>query len=206
MLETIEGFYSYIGSTSGYLMRPKRAMSAFMMLAILLTSTMGCIGLVPAREFMEDLRPSPEMIDVDQKINASHVFTTDITDVAGSTTYSSVQKFEVDSDVVEISAYISAAMPLELILPGVPTDVRFVRASLTDSEGNQVWVEEVTETERKMVATFSQPLAHGTWALNVDARGYGEELANLYKDSFQVLIKIERKCWEYPNEVGCAYD
>ena len=61
------------------------------MLAILLTSTMGCIGLVPAREFMEDLRPSPEMIDGDQKINASHVFTTDITDVAGSTTYSSVQ-------------------------------------------------------------------------------------------------------------------
>ena len=186
-------------------MRPKHAMSAFVMLAILMTSTMGCIGLVPAREFMEDLRQPPEMIDVDKKINASHVFTTDVTDVAGSTTYSSVQKFEVDSDVVEISAYISASMPLEIIVP-VSTDVRFVRASLTDSEGNQVWVEEVTETERKMVATFSQPLAAGTWTLNVDARGYGEELANLYKDSFQVLIKIERKCWEYPNEIGCAYD
>ena len=75
-----------------------------------------------------------------------------------------------------------------------------------DADGNQVWFEEVTETERKMVATFSQPLAEGTWTLNVDARGYGEEVANLYKDSFQVLIKIERKCWEYPNEIGCAYD
>ena len=158
------------------------------------------------REFMEDLRPEPEMIEIVDKINASHVFTTDVTDVAGSTSYSNIQKFEVDSDVVEISAYISAAMPLELILPGIPTDVRFVRASLTDSEGNQVWFEEVTETERKMVATFVQPLAEGTWTLGVEARGYGEELANLYKDSFQVLIKIERKCWEYPNEVGCAYD
>ena len=181
-------------------------MSAFMMLAILLTSSMGCIGLVPAREFMEDLRSVPKMIDVEEKINASHVFTTDITNVQGSTSYSTVQDFEVDSDVIEISAYISAAMPLELILPGIPTDVRYVRASLTDAEGNQVWFEEVTETERKMVATFQQPLVEGTWTLDVEARGYGEEVANLYKDSFQVLIKIERKCWEYPNEVGCAYD
>ncbi len=181
-------------------------MSAFMMLAILLTSSMGCIGLVPAREFMEDLRTVPKMIDVEEKINASHVFTTDITNVQGSTSYSTVQDFEVDSDVIEISAYISAAMPLELILPGIPTDVRYVRASLTDADGNQVWFEEVTETERKMVATFQQPLVEGTWTLDVEARGYGEEVANLYKDSFQVLIKIERKCWEYPNEVGCAYD
>ena len=181
-------------------------MSAFMMLAILMASSMGCIGLVPAREFMEDLRPEAKMVEVKDKINASHVFTTDITDVQGSTSYSTSQTFEVDSDVVEISAYISAAMPLELILPGIPTDVRFVRASLTDANGDQVWFEEVTETERKMVATFQQPLAEGTWTLSVDARGYGEEVANLYKDSFQVLIKIERKCWEYPNEEGCAYD
>jgi len=181
-------------------------MSAFMMLAILLTSSMGCIGLVPAREFMEDLRTVPKMIDVEEKINASHVFTTDITNVQGSTSYSTVQDFEVDSDVIEISAYISAAMPLELILPGIPTDVRYVRASLTDADGNQVWFEEVTETERKMVATFQQPLVEGTWTLDVEARGYGEEVANLYKDSFQVLIKIERTCWKYPNEVGCAYD
>ena len=42
-------------------MRPKPAMSAFMMLAILMASSMGCIGLVPAREFMEDLRGDPVM-------------------------------------------------------------------------------------------------------------------------------------------------
>ena len=134
------------------------------------------------------------------------MFLLPISQMLQEASYSTSQKFEVDSDVVEISAYISAAMPLELILPGIPTDVRFVRASLTDSEGDQVWFEEITETERKMVATFQQPLAEGTWTLTVDARGYGEEVANLYKDSFQVLIKIERKCWEYPNEVGCAYD
>tara|TARA_B100000700_G_C15049444_1_gene859521 strand:+ start:515 stop:1081 length:567 start_codon:yes stop_codon:yes gene_type:complete len=188
-------------------MRPKPALSAFMMLAILLASSMGCIGLVPAREFMEDLREPPKLEDRIERINASHVFTTDLTDVQGSTSYSTVQSFEVDSNVIEISAYISAAMPLELILPGIPTDVRYVRATLFDADGNQVWFEEVTETERKMVATFQQPLAEGTWSLDVEARGYGEEVANLYKDSFQVLVKIERQCWEYPNEEDvCAYD
>ena len=142
-------------------------MSAFVMLAILMTSTMGCIGLVPAREFMEDLRPAPEMIEVVEKINASHVFTTDVADVAGSTSYSSVQN-EVDSDVVETGAYISAAMPLELILPS--TNRCKVRQSISNRfRGNQVWFEEVTETERKMVATFSQPLAEGSWTLSVDA-------------------------------------
>ena len=181
-------------------------MSAFVMLAILMASSMGCIGLVPAREFMEDLRPQAKMIEVKDKINASHVFTTDILDVQESTSYSTSQTFEVNSDVVEISAYISAAMPLELVLPGIPTDVRFVRASLTDANGDEIWYEEVTETERKMVATFQQPLAAGTWTLSVDARGYGEEITGIYKDSFQVLIKIESKCWEYPNEKGCAYD
>ena len=187
-------------------MRPKPAMSAFMMLAILTASSMGCIGLVPAREFMEDLRPEPKMIDMELKINASHVFSTDIADLDGSTTYSTSQSFDVDSNVVEISAYISAAMPLELILPGIPMEFRYVRASLIDADGNEVWVETVTETERKMVATFSEDLALGKWTLDVEARGFGEEVANLYKDSFQVLIKIERKCWEYPNEDGCAYD
>ena len=178
-------------SSSGLTMRPKPALSAFIMLAIMMASSMGCVGLVPAREFMEDLRPSPEIMDIVDKLNASHTFTTDLTDIQGSTSYSATQQFPVDENVQEISAYISASMPLELILPGVPTDVRYVRATLTDADGNQVWFEEVTETERKMVATFQQPLALGDWTLSVESRGYGEEVANIYKDSFQVFLNLE---------------
>ena len=187
-------------------MRPKPAMSAFVMLAILMVSTMGCIGLVPAREFMEELRPAPEMVEKEETINASHVFTTDLTDLQGSTTYSTSQNFLVDSNVYEVSAYITAAMPGEALIPGLPEEVRYVTATLTDADGNQIWAETLTQTERKMVAKFSEDLAQGDWTLAVEARGYGEELANLGKDSFQVLIKIQRKCWEYPNEDGCAYD
>ena len=57
-------------------MRPRRAMSAFIMLAILMCSSMGCIGLVPAREFMEDLREPPKMIDIEDTINVEYFFVT----------------------------------------------------------------------------------------------------------------------------------
>tara|TARA_B110000444_G_scaffold261545_1_gene315037 strand:+ start:11064 stop:11609 length:546 start_codon:yes stop_codon:yes gene_type:complete len=180
-------------------------MSAFAMLAILMASSMGCIGLVPAREFMEDLRDPPELIEEIERINVDHVFVTDITDLTGSTNYTQSFDFIVDSDVSEISAYITAAMALDLIIP-VPTEVRYVKAILTDADGNQIWYEELTETKRPAVATFQQPLAEGTWTLYVDARGYGEEFGNLYKDSFQVLIKVDRECLEFHGEDGCTYD
>ncbi len=186
-------------------MRPRKAMSAFVMLAILMASSMGCIGLVPAREFMEDLRDPPKLIEEIERINVDHVFITDFADLTGSTNYTQSFDFIVDSEVSEISAYITAAMALDLIIP-VPTEVRYVKAILTDADGNQIWYEELTETKRPAVATFQQPLAVGTWTLYVDARGYGEEIGNLYKDSFQVLIKVDRECLEYHNEDGCTYD
>tara|TARA_B100000767_G_C19675503_1_gene497170 strand:- start:600 stop:1127 length:528 start_codon:yes stop_codon:yes gene_type:complete len=175
------------------------------MLAILMGSTMGCLGLVPAREFMENLRESPEMINIEEKINVDHVFVTDLLDVQSSTSYTGTFDFMVDSDVTEISAYITAAMALDLILP-VPTEARYVEATLTDANGNQVWYELLTETKRPAVATFQEPLSEGKWTLAIDARGYGEEIGNLYKDSFQVLIKVDRECWQYPPEIGCSYD
>ena len=204
--QTIEGFSSYLGSLSGLLMRPRNAMSAFAMLAILMASTMGCIGLVPAREFMEDLRSEPERKDIIDKINASHTFTTDFSDIAGSTQYQESQSFEVDANVVKISAYIEAAIPgdlpdsLEQVIP------RYVTATLTDADGNVVWSETLRQTGRNMVATFTEDLASGTWKLDIDARGYGEEIANQVKDSFDVLVTIESKCWQYPNEAGCSFD
>ena len=142
-------------------------MSAFAMLAILMASTMGCIGLVPAREFMEDLRSEPERKDIIDKINASHTFTTDFSDIAGSTQYQESQSFEVDANVVKISAYIEAAIPgdlpdsLEQVIP------RYVTATLTDADGNVVWSETLRQTGRNMVATFTDDLASGTWKLDI---------------------------------------
>jgi hypothetical protein len=187
-------------------------MSAFIMLAILMGSSVGCIGLIPAREFMEDMREPPKMIDIVDKINVEYFFVTKLTPILlpdpASVSYTESFEFDVDSDVTEISAYITAAMAADfLALPSqLTTEVRYVEATLTDANGDQVWIERLTETKRPAVATFEEPFVEGTWRLDIDARGYGEEGLSLYKDSFQVLIKIERECWEYPTETGCSYD
>ena len=193
-------------------MRPRQAMSAFIMLAILMGSSVGCIGLVPAREFMEDMREPPEMIDIVDKINVEYYFVTTLSPFLipdpSSVSYTESFDFNVDSDVTEISAYITAAMAgdVTFIPTQFLTEVRYVEATLTDANGDQVWIERLTETKRPAVATFEEPFPEGTWTLQIDARGYGEEALGLYKDTFQVIIKVKRECWEYPNEVGCSYD
>ena len=50
-------------------MRPNHSMSAVIMLSILMASSMGCIGLVPAREFMEDMRGEAKQEDVKQTMD-----------------------------------------------------------------------------------------------------------------------------------------
>ena len=190
------------------MMRPSQAMSAFIMLSILMGSSMGCIGLVPAREFMEDMRGPATVERIIDKINVDHVFVTQFAPlpVPSSVSYTESFDFNVDSDVTEISAYITFAVAADFLsLPSqLTTEVRYVEATLRDANGDTVWSERLTETKRPAVATFGIPFAEGTWTLDVDAKGYGEEVGNLYKDSFQVLIKIERNCWVYPPEVGCS--
>jgi len=183
-------------------MRPRRAMSAFMMLAILMASSMGCVGLVPAREFLEDLRDPAKLNVLTDKVSINHTFTSLVPD---STSMSASETFEVNSEVIEIRAYIKAEMALDFLVD-VPPELRYVNASLIDADGETVWFESLTETARPLIATFQQPLAEGTWTLMVDSRGYGEDTAGIYQDSFQVVINIERQCWVYPTEEMCSYD
>ena len=177
-------------------------MSAFMMLAILMASSMGCIGLVPAREFLEDLREPAELNVLTDKVSINHTF---ISNSFSTTSMSASETFEVISEVIEIRAYIKAEMALDLLVD-LPSELRYVNASLIDAKGETVWFEHLTETARPLIKSFQQPLAEGTWTLMVDARGYGEDTAGLYQDSFQVVINIERQCWVYPTEDQCSYD
>ena len=187
------------------MMRPKNAIRAFALLGILLASQMGCIGLVPAREFMEDVRDPPNLTEVVEKINVNHTFVSQITDIS-STLYNSQERFTVDHNVQEIKVYIGVAFAGPDQIPGLPVELRYVEASITDANGEVVWTETCVETCRPSVSTFQEPLALGTWTLTIEARGYGEELISTYKDSFDLYVHIHRECWEYPNEVECSYD
>lgn len=208
ILQPIEASGSYLSSPQQHLMRPQRAMSAFIMLAIIMASNIGCIGLVPAREFLEDLRDPPELKTLTDSVLLNHTFITTDSDSIFEDG-NKVQEFEVVSETIEIRVYMEAQLQsvgIEEFL-GILTEARFVRATLYDANGEQIWTEEAVESERKMTATFQQPLAEGTWSLQVEAIGYGEEFAGLVKDSYKVQVKIESQCWEYPVEEGvCTYD
>ena len=104
-------------------------MSAFVMLAIIVASNMGCIGLVPAREFMEDLRDPPELKTLTDSVQLNHtVVTTDSASIFEDG--NKVQEFEVVSETIEIRVYMEAQLQsvgIEEFL-GILTEARFVRA------------------------------------------------------------------------------
>ena len=75
-------------------------MSAFVMLAIIMASNIGCIGLVPAREFMEDLRDPPKLETLTDSVQINHTFiTTDSASIFDDG--DKVQEFEVVSETID---------------------------------------------------------------------------------------------------------
>lgn len=172
-------------------MRTRRVLPAFFMLAIMLMSSAGCIGLVPAREFVENMMDEPKKEKLQEKIALSHNFVSPLT----ISPYEAEQQFEVDQHVSRIGAYLSASIPFGENIP-VPDGARYVEASLIDANGTEVWKETLTDSDSTLEKDLFPPLAMGTWTLEVRARGYGIE--GQMEDSFHVLITIERDCIKYP--------
>ena len=172
-------------------MRTRRVLPAFFMLTIMLMSSAGCIGLVPAREFVENMMEEPKKGSLQEKIALSHSFVSPLT----ISPYEADQQFEVDQHVTRIGAYLSASIPFGDNIP-VPDGVRYVEASLISADGETVWSERLTDSDSTLEKDLRPPLAIGTWTLTVEARGYGVE--GQMEDSFHVLITIERDCIKYP--------
>ena len=68
-----------------------------------MASSIGCIGLVPAREFMEDLRDPPKLETLTDSVQLNHTFITTDTDSIFEDG-NKVQEFEVVSETIEINS------------------------------------------------------------------------------------------------------
>lgn len=177
-------------------------MIPLLLLSVLLTPIIsGCIGLVPAREFLEGMRTEPELSSAKDEIVVSHTFTSISPEL-----FTSEDRFMVDEHVTEISAYLSVQNFLSEQTEFFPNETRYVLAILTDAAGNNVWEEEVSETSTILEKHMQPPFAHGEWTLKIEARGYGEEILSQFQDSFHTVITIERACTIYPGEDGCSFD
>jgi len=165
---------------------------------VLLTTSMlsGCMGLILARESIEELRePAIPSIRY-EKISISQVW-----DTVEAQPFSSRQTFIVDDSTNRISIYLK----VNFNAPPILNQSQYVRASLTDAEGVVQWQEDVSSdyepTEKQLLPAPS--FAKGEWVLNVEARGYGESFVNQIKDEFSLRVTVEKSCIQYPLEESC---
>ena len=165
---------------------------------LLITTSMlsGCMGLILARESVEELR-EPALPSIRyEKISISQIW-----DTLEVQPYTNRSTFVVDESTNRISIYFK----VNFNLPPVVNQSQFVRATLTDAEGIVQWEEDVSEdyepTEKQLFPSPS--FAKGEWVLLVDARGYGESFTGQLKDSFSIQITVEKSCIQYPLEDSC---
>ena len=175
-------------------------LGAALLMAVLMASTSGCMGLIAARETVESLRePAYESLK-NEKISIVHEFTT----VANFTEYTNRSTFMVNEQTTEINVYFKATFELSRNLPP-NNETRYVRATLTDSEGRIQWEQDVSEDANPLEETL-QPnpsFANGEWELDVKARGAGDRTFVSITDNFVIIVTITNTCTQYPLVEDC---
>lgn len=188
-------------------MRSNHALRAFILLGILVMSNIGCIGLVPAREFIEASRGEPTLDISENKYTVSQTY-----DTVSATPYLYEERFEIDSQVSKISVFMTASLDAcdaldNIEIPALAdacNNFQYVEARLLNPNNEEIWTHTLYKTDSAMEVRFEENLAQGTWIMKVEARAYGEDLLGLYKDSFEVVISVEKQCLKYQNkEIVC---
>jgi len=169
--------------------------------AVLLGSMSGCLGLIAARESVESLRDPAYDSLKNKKVTVSHEFTS-LFDY--SETFTNRSTFIVSEATSEVDIYFKASFEWSSLIPG-PNETRFVRASLTDSDGNVQWSKDVSEDASPPEEQL-QPLpsfALGEWVLDVEARGGGDSSLTNLADNFLIIVTITNTCVQYPLVEEC---
>ena len=172
------------------------------LIVLLMSSTLaGCIGLVPAREFLETRRDSVETVTVYDRVAFAHTFTNAVE------TYSNSSSFYVDESVTQIDVYFKASFVASDTIGCADAGgaLRYVQVTLTAADGGVAWSTEVCEDANPPEESlFAQPeFTRGEWVPTVDAQGTGERFLNQFKDNFNVVVTIHRNCMKYPLEDSC---
>jgi hypothetical protein len=169
---------------------------------LLLSSTLaGCIGLVPAREYLESRRDPVEIQTIYDRVAFAHTFTNAVE------TYSNSSSFYVDESVIQIDIYFKASFvgSDQIGCLDAGGALRYVQVTLTDADGGVPWSTEVCQDANPPEESLlAQPeFTGGEWTLTVDAQGTGERFLNHFKDNFNVVVTIHRNCMKYPLEDSC---
>lgn len=172
------------------------SLGAAIVLLVLFSSTSGCMGLIVAREGVESLRePAYESL-TNEKIEVSHQFTSPA-DLL--TEYTNRSTFVVDDQTKEVRIYFRVSFTGSDFLSDNTT--RYVRATLTDAEGQIQWQQDVSEDAQPLEERLlpNPEFSNGEWELEVSARGLGEDtFGTPFKDNFDIIVTVTHGCMQFP--------
>ena len=178
----------------------QRVLPMLVVLVMFLTSSAGCLGLIPAREATEGFRGPAELSLTYKKIDVAHTYTT-----LEIQPYTNRSTFVVDDSVTDISIYFKATFTFSDTFPTFENNTRYVRATITDSNGVVQWHVDVSSTSSPAEEKIkpNPEFAKGEWVLDVEARGIGEETLGIIHDKFNIQLTVTKECILYPLEVEC---
>ena len=179
-------------------------LGAALLMAVLMASISGCTGLIAARESVEYLRDDAYEDFNNKKITIDHAFTTFNN---YTTEYTNRSTFMVTDQTTEIYVYFKATFELSRNVPLSfgDNETRYVRATLTDSDGMVQWEQDVSEDANPLEETLlpNPSFALGEWELDVKARGGGDNTFISVNDNFKIILTIVSTCTQYPLVEDC---
>ena len=186
-------------------MKTRWVMPVLLVLTFVLSSTSGCLGLLQAREVVEDIRDSPKL-DTDTLTYRELKVWTNIFELES---YNNSILIPIDSSVSEISIYRSVQITnLNTEIGCLENITRYVRAEFYTPSGEIAWKIDVCEdlnanADQIPLEFGSSTFESGNWRLDIEARGTGIQ-DTPFQDSFQIDVTIKRTCLRYPLEDGCV--
>ena len=181
--------------------------------SLIVTSSMGCFGLVPIRESLELMRGEPAIENIEEKTNISYTFQT-----AQSEVYENSSTFEVTESVSELIIYVRVSMPdpldlsqqvRELIydttginVSTLSQEARYVHVKIKNPNGEIFYEKLASESIEPVVEVHRPPLTPGTWTLEVEARGYGFNIFEVVEaeDNFAAIITVTSECVKFTED------
>ena len=182
----------------------RNSLAVCLLLTLMMSSLSGCLGLLQAREAIEELRDDVYQVSYPDKVDMAHTFTTITVQP-----YSNQTSFPVDEAVERIEIYFKVGMSgsdqISCIDEVLTSELRYVRAEVTTPSGISFWLQDVCEDVTPTVDTFEPDpeFETGDWMLNVEARGWGENTIGAFQDNFIIVITVHRVCQQYPVEPPC---
>lgn len=171
-----------------------------LVLMLFMSTTAGCLGLIPARESLEAMRGEAKPSITVESMMLSHVF-----DSIELEPYTNTSTLDVRADATQIVIYrkvsITGSDTIACFDNGL---TRYVQATLVDPAGNTRWeLNECQDVQPATVEINPDPtLEVGDWTLSVEARGIGVP-GTAAQDQFTITVSVQNTCIIYPPNNEC---